>query len=330
MKGRIEFANFTVRFGDKVLIDYLNEVIIPAFKGSIETKPKYATKYFFHKVEIIEADWFGQKVHCIVGYVIKDMEIKQEQYYDGSSIVKSDTVFRKSPTSIFCLIIENHKLIYYPETAGAPGIRAFEGTVKKFIAYQHRKMVDREYKNEKEGNKKLLKRDFQKEYPKPDVNIIPIGNQQSLSDFIGIYDVIKSIEIKIIKPNNEVDPNEFFQEFHEQQERLNSTDAAIRHSNPEGLNKIIVTSELQAAVASGNARILTSGIGSDGIEISGNNQDTRLKIAVKNVPKTIREAGLRFVRFLEELTTNKTVSIRPEIEANVSKSVTEKLNEKSS
>src|ERR1700723_2454744 len=131
------FANFICRFGDqKVLLDYAKEIVLPAFFDDTYIR-SYGKKaqFFFHEVEQVVLN--GDKENPILGIsgrFIKNTYLTREQIFDPEKgIVLDPANIQSSPSAFFLLILNNHRLIYFPETAHAPDLKTFRATLYDFI-----------------------------------------------------------------------------------------------------------------------------------------------------------------------------------------------------
>jgi hypothetical protein len=76
------FANFTCRRGALELIDYAEDLIIPAFTRDTLIRKYGHTRYYFYKtlLEILEvADTYRPAIY---GHFVKDTELIREQFFD--------------------------------------------------------------------------------------------------------------------------------------------------------------------------------------------------------------------------------------------------------
>jgi hypothetical protein len=86
----LEVSNFTLKFGDKNLLDLVEEVVIPAFMHG-HTRKYGKITYFFHEVSILElSDDNEEPLACIAGRFIKDTVLTQ-----GKRILKGIKLYRQ-------------------------------------------------------------------------------------------------------------------------------------------------------------------------------------------------------------------------------------------
>jgi hypothetical protein len=279
VKGRLGFANFTLRFGDQVLLDFVDEIVIPAFFENAYRPAGSARKYLFTDVGVTKLDYFENTVNCIIGRIVKDQIHKVEQRYDDDlrKIVKDDTVYRSSPTSFFVLMLENHKLIYLPEVSGAPEITAFANTAEAFIKHRHRKYVDEIWAERKKENKDTLRKDVIKDIPYPTLSVVPLSSSASLEDFISQYQILRTVEVQILQTNHDKDPGGVFEDARIAGEQINADRSIIKFHNTNGLDKAKTAEQLKPIAQTGNTVIKTSGIDRNGVLLEGENKEMSLR-----------------------------------------------------
>lgn len=146
-KGTLEIANFTCKFGEhKNLMDYAEEIVIPAFldinlkRAGIGHQPSY----FFLDTKLVNVtDDDGKSVIAIAGRFIKDTLLVREQYFDtNKGLVSDEDEMRSSPSAIFVLTLDDHKLLYFGEKQHAPPIAQFGITARIFIRKKHKEYID--------------------------------------------------------------------------------------------------------------------------------------------------------------------------------------------
>ena len=123
------FANFICRFGDeKVLLDYAEEIVIPAFTHDtyVRSYGKH-THYHFYKVKFVKLDEIaGIPVFALAGRFVKDTMLTRHQVFEEQvGLIQDEQEMRSSPSAFFVLILNNHRLIYFPETPHAPEFNSF-------------------------------------------------------------------------------------------------------------------------------------------------------------------------------------------------------------
>jgi hypothetical protein len=302
----LQFANFICRFGDnKVLIDLLEEIIIPAFQDSNLERDAGHSQYFFHNVEIVCLEEGDNPVLGIAGRYVQNTHLQRTQVYDKNTnlLRRDEQAIQSSPSSIFLLILNNHRLMYLSETPYAPSLNSFRSTVKKFINLKIDKHINDLYiRNKREISKKELCLEF----PKVNLEIIPLGGKSDIRDFIQRFELLESVKINVLETNNELDNNDFFKELRKKQQSSNSDKIKLEYNSKNGLSKEYMTSEVSAATSQGIANVSLSGKDNQGNEIKGNNDSFKIKIIVDNISSNIKNASQElYTKFMNLTDKNK-------------------------
>ena len=132
----LSFANLTCRFGDRfVLLDLAEAVIFPAFFMRDHKRVFGNTSYFFRDIgmDAFEVEGVERPQLTIYGRLIKDTVVKRVQVYsEEMGLVPDIATMESAPSMFFALDLDNHKLMYLPEVAGAPTAAQFAHTLQDF------------------------------------------------------------------------------------------------------------------------------------------------------------------------------------------------------
>lgn len=287
----LNFANFICHFGDKYeMLDLAEEIIIPAFMSPL--KRKYSdTMYFFHDVALLDLGSAAAPVAALAGRLVKDTQIQREQILRNGVLVYDKRSLESAPSAFFILVLNDHKLVYMPETKGAPSIEAFRATAQKFASEKHNAFTDNLYQEAKQDDSRVTRKAILEKYPMPTIEVIPLSSEASLDNFIGQFEVLSEIRVRLIDPNGELDNDELFDDLQQSKELLGAKTTEVVHRNPKGMSKKNAVSQLTAAVQRGNTEVTISGKDARGDKLSGNNELFKLSVSVKELPSTIRGAA---------------------------------------
>ena len=287
------FANFVCRFGvEKVLLDYAEEIVIPAFSDETLVR-KYGdyTTYFIKNFKISEVDEQDGPILVLSGRFIKNTFMKRDQIYDPKiGIVKDRQVMPTAPSAFFVLILNNHRLVYFAETGGAPDISAFEVTIKQFIQKKYEEFINNNFKLAKEGGVKVTKKALRIEHAPPTVNVMPLTNEASVEEFLKNFSKLKRIEFQLIAPNHEIDGHAIWGQLREYNERLDPDRTTVRTEREEGFDLSEAKSQISDASSAGNQRVKLTGLDANNNRITGDNERFRVSVQIDNLPNT--EEGL--------------------------------------
>jgi len=301
-KSSLELANFICKFGkDLNLLDLAEEVVIPAFLDTSLQRVYTDTSYFFYDVEIVKLLDGDPPVLGIAGRFIKDTTLERNQIFNKDYGLLQDPISMPSALSaVFVLILNTHKLIYLKENKGAALLSTFETTCQRFINIKHDEFIrsQKEHAEEKEPEDKVTLKSLREKYPRPDVDIIPLASPDSLLQFINRFETLNNIQIKLIRPNDELDNSKFFAAVREQGNEIQAQQTTVAYRNSNGLDKKEAYAQLQAVTAQGNSRIDLSGVEPSGLKIKGNNENFKARLAFDSTFETIKDAARKmFVIF---------------------------------
>lgn len=307
ISSKMEMGNLTCRFGEKlVLLDLFDEIIHPAFFGNL-TRSYDETKYFFEKVKLFKSEE-GDLV--IAGRLIKDTIIEREQIYvKGVGLVDSVQKLESAPSSVFALILKNHRLVYLRENRGAPSMETFRSTLLNFIRNKHRTFLEEKYREEKAKNSKANWTQVLEKFPLPTLELIPLTSDNDIEGFLAKYSLIKTVEFRFSDRNDETDNNDFFEDAQMRKDRIGSKLTTIKHANNKGLNKDMVTVEVKEGLSQGNQAIKVTGIDQNGDSLNGNNESFQVKIPFETSAKKPQTIAKKLVKKMSELAAQRIISL---------------------
>ncbi|MFD3299236.1 hypothetical protein [Aquipseudomonas alcaligenes] len=270
----LEMGNFVCKFGDANLIDYFEEIVLPAFSDKNLSRKYGQTSYFFEKVKLVTVD--GRVL--LAGRIIKDMVLEREQVYEeGKGLVAEADELKSSPSSVFVLILDVHRLLYVKETKFAPSLENFKSTVESFLKIKHKKFVDDTYEQRRAEGEKVTKKSILAENFPPSLEIIPLTSAKGIEEFIRQYDVLRSVTYVFSDRNDEQDNEAFFDAVQKQKDSVGSQKTQVVHKNTDGLNKDSVIEEVQAATAQGTQHVKLAGVDDAGNKLLGDNENFQLR-----------------------------------------------------
>jgi hypothetical protein len=270
----LEMGNFVCKFGERNLIDYLEEVVLPAFSDSELNRTYGQTTYFFEKVKLVTVE--GRVL--LAGRIIKDMVLEREQIYEqGKGLLADAEELRSSPSSVFVLILDIHRLMYVKETKYAPTLENFKSTIENFLKIKHKDFIDDTYNKRRKNGERVTKKSILSENIPPSLDIIPLTSANDIADFIRQYDVLRSVTYVFSDRNDEQDNDAFFESVQRQKDSVGSDKTQIIHRSTEGLNKDSVIEEVQAATAQGTQHVKLTGVDDAGNKLLGDNESFQLR-----------------------------------------------------
>lgn len=318
----LEMANLICRFGEKkVLLDMLHEIVLPAFLDGTLRRSYDDTSYLFYDVELVVLD-SENSILGIAGRFIKDTVLERDQILDGDKgLIHDNQKMRTSPSAVFLLILNNHRLLYVKETKNAPGLETFRATAQKFLWIKHRNYINALYEKNQVARKAdqnvphISKTDLNIATPRPSVELVPIGSKESLASFLEQFQTLKSVEVQLLDTNSEIDNAPFFEKVREQKDAIGSKKTIVRHTNPEGLDKDVAIEQLSVAAPQGNYQIRFDGLDDAGDRLKGNNEDFKVKTPIGEIGSDLVPAVKRMYAGFNSLVESGLVVIPTVVDA---------------
>lgn len=298
----VEFTNFICHFGNGVLLDYLNEIVLPAFLNTSLLRKYGNTEYLLLDVKLVNLKSIQEPdeyTPALIGKFVMDTELRRNQILVDGKIVPDRHKIKSSPSSLFVLLLDNHKLIYSKQVPGAPGLLAFRTTIELFL-----KTCRNEYIKELlSANKaarildlkipKITKRSLVDSIQSPSLEIVPIASRRNLTSLVNQFKILKEIDIKVVRPNSELNNDGLFNSVEGARSQVNADNTRLIHRNSEGLNKEESISQLAPAMQ-GNAFVTLRGIGLSDAKLVGTNQEISVRERL-DVPADVSDGA--FVMF---------------------------------
>lgn len=326
----VEFGNLVVRFGDKVLLDHFDEIVLPAFQEKYE-RTYSDTRYFFEKVDLLHLGNVPETkipLLVIVGRFIKDGVLRRDQVYVDGALQKKPGKMQSSPSALFMLMLHNHRLVYLKETVDAPTKETFRSTLLQFLKRKHGAVLKAK-KNDVDDiyatriERREAKEKLEEAYGTPTVQLISLSSEESVREFINRYKTLSQVRITFSATNDENPMGSFFAQLKKAKEDVGSDSSSLTHSSRSGLDKEEAIDQIAEATEQGINKVQLSGIDEAGDRLLGNNVDFRLKKTLDKVSADpVKAAGTLLKAFngllkdgiiKVEATTAKTVARIEEI-----------------
>ena len=282
------FANFICRFGDdKVLLDYAKHIVIPSFTNDTYVR-SYGEKTHFHfyETELMNLAEDGEDaIMVLAGRFVKQTELMRTQIFDDrKGLVQDEATLSSAPSAFFVLILNNHRLIYFPETPHAPHINAFRATAQQFLRRQHKEFIDRRYEKARSGDVPQSKKSLYEAHPRPSLEVIPLTGKANIATFMRRFKKLKKINFRVVKPNDDIHAGEILGQVRELSRALRSTRTSVTTSSRDGLDIEASIEVVTEATVSGNQDVRMSGVDPNGNTLTGNNEHFRLSAKIEEVP----------------------------------------------
>lgn len=323
----IEFANYTLNFGtDKVLLDAFENIVFPSFLDQKYIRKFKDTEYFFTQTQLVALDdvddvdptFIGPlppriPTIALCGRIIKKTVFKREQIFQDGFLITDHQTLENHPSSIFILMLNDHRLMLCKEVAGAPTLEEFENTSKHCLSNRYNSFVDYEIKKNQRSRKKkphinrLYKKNIYEQLGVPRLRVTALTDPRTLTNFVDLFSVVNRLSIELLPTNSEnISLDAFWDKMEEQKDELNSNKAQLVFTNrtEDGLNSNAVIEKTASATQMANSKIIISGKDEHGARLSGNNESFTLKSPKpqlsSDVVKAAEEAFSSFNELKEE------------------------------
>ncbi len=308
----IEFANYTLNFGsDKVLLDAFESIVYPSFHDQKYIRKFKDTEYFFTDTKLILLDkidpnfigpfQINAPTVALCGRIIKKTIFKREQIFQDGELIKDPKTLESHPSSLFILILNDHRLMLCKEVPGAPTLEEFENTSKHCLAKRYNSFIDYEIEKNRRLRKKkphvsrLYKRELYTQLNVPKLRVTPLTDPRSLSSFVELFSVVNRLSIELLPTNSEnISLDDFWRKMEEEKEELNSNKAQLVFTNKteDGLDSNAVIEKTTNATRMANSKILISGKDEHGARLSGNNDSFTLKTPKPMISADVDQAAI--------------------------------------
>ena len=230
----IEMANLVCRFGSEVLLDHFDDIVYPSFSNTDLVRNYGETSYFFEKVELVHLESDGNhEVVGIVGRFIKDTKLRREQIYvQGEGLKHAPRSMQSSPSSLFLLVLNSHRLVYLKETVDAPPKDTFRSTLLSFLRKTHShvlrsRLAEIDEQDLSRDEKREAKDKIREELPRPTLELIALTSEESIEEFIRGYEVLNQIKISFSDRNDEAELDEFFEQLQKSKDSNGRTSTTL-------------------------------------------------------------------------------------------------------
>ena len=309
------FANFILRFGEEELIDYAETILIPALTDEARVRT-YGTRtsYRIYKGRLVRLGKDAEHpTIALIGQFIKETELVRYQVFkSGSGAVPDEASLPSAPSAFFVLILNNHRLVYFPETPDAPDLTSFKATIQRFIVDRYNDYINEVHERKRDEGEPITKKSLREQHQFPTLEIIPLTGRDTISAFVNRFSLLQKIEFRIVKPNAELEGQAVFRQLREISDGLKSRDTRLRTSNPEGLDKDKSKLAISEATEQGNQEVTLAGVDQGGNKLKGNNEEFKISAPVRKVPVRKLTLAKKLFQIFEELVAKGSIKIGPQ------------------
>jgi hypothetical protein len=312
----VEFANFICHFGNDVLLDYLNEIVLPAFLNGHRIRMYGDSRYLLLDVKLVnlksDLDPDAQ-TPALVGRFVMDTVLQRDQILVDGKIIHNTQKIKSAPSSLFVLLLDNHKLIYSKQVPGAPGLSAFRTTAELILKWRWREYINELSDDNKAAREvdakipKITKRALIDSIQAPNLEIVPLAGSQNLTNLVNQFKILKEINIKVVRPNAELNNDGLFNTVEEARSQVNADATSLIHRNSGGLNKAQSIKQLAPAMQ-GNALVTLRGTGPTDAKMVGTNEEMSVREPM-DVPTSVLTGSLAMFNTFKKLIIQRVLRV---------------------
>ena len=307
----VKFANLSVRFGAKELLDYKG-IVASAFLVDTHVRNYGDTKYYFYEMKMDYLDRKDPTSLAIYGRFIKDTLLKREQVMEGGDLRVDPRSLPSAPSAFFTLFLADHRLAYIPESKGAPTLGNLEATIAKFIKDEYHKFMREHYDREKALNSKFTWEHAYGTHAPPTIKLVPLTSSDSIDRFIDRFDKIQRVTIHVRRRNQDFSGGNMFQSMYDVSEDMGASSAKyVVGGGPDGLNSPATKETVRAATESGYEEASISGVDQSGAKLNGSNEDFSLKVYVETEGTPDEQKALKSFEVYEAQKASGSIKVSP-------------------
>ena len=273
----VQFANLSIRFGARELLDY-GRLISGAFLKDTYIRKYGRSSYHFFDTQIGRLDESDPMTLAIWGRLVKETTLERDQYFKNGELIEDPRSLESAPTSFFVLFVADHRLAFIPETRFAPTIGNLETTIRRFVKNEYDIWAKSEYEMLNAGENRVTWKAFYKDFPAPEVALVPLTAKESIDAFVQRFARIESLTVHVVKRNQDMDGGALFEALVKKSEELDASSSrfVVNGAKDEGLDIEKTGRFVSETTAGGYERVFLRGRDEDNHLLKGTNEDFKL------------------------------------------------------
>lgn len=307
---KLNFANISIRFGEKELLDY-KELVTRAFLDPSKKRGYGATSYFFFQTKIDYLDPADPLSLAIFGRFVKDTVVSREQVYLSGRLQRDEYSIQNAPSAFFFLIAD-HRLIYVPETSFPPTLKSLESTLALFIKREFKVFVDEYYRVMKDQDTKFTRKKAFEHHIPPTVRLVPLTSAESIDSFLARFTKLETLTVQLVERNQDMKNGDLFEKLVGKVEPLSPSSAKLEvRGSGEGLVLSEAADFVKETTEGGYEEVSLRGRGLAGEQLSGTNEDFKLQVSTSLDGLNDFAKAAELVRIYSELKQSGSIRVSP-------------------
>lgn len=217
-------ANFNCTFGkeNKPMLDYFQQIILPAFTSS-EMRVSDGNKYFFDNVKLIMVK--GR--FMLSGLMIKRTKLEVKSLYtEGVGLRVTDESYPSDPYSYFLINLQNHRMVIVKNQKGSPNLGNFSATAN-FLLKQYIRKFNQEIENKED------------KLPSVQLNVVAIPFEDAIREELRNVTKIHNIILRFYPLNGDVDGKATFSNLRDMLDEVDSQSGFAQFNTPDNKENVI-------------------------------------------------------------------------------------------
>ncbi|KUH43710.1 hypothetical protein M2E15_5943 [Bacillus mycoides] len=216
-------ANFNCTFGkeNKPMLDYFEEIVMPAFQQS-QVRESDGNKYFFDNVKLIMVK--GE--FMLGGLLIKRTKLEVKSLYTEGKLTLTNEIHPSDPYSYFLINLKNHRMVLVKNQKGSPNLGNFSATAK-YVLKDYISKINRDIEDKEER------------LPAANLNIVAIPFKDAIRKEMKNVKKIQNVILRFYPLNGDIDGNEVFTYMREMLEEVDSKSGHTQINTPDNRENII-------------------------------------------------------------------------------------------
>ncbi|GGC97817.1 hypothetical protein [Pontibacillus salipaludis] len=222
-------ANFNCTFGDedKPMLNYFEEIILPAFKKGYVRKKK-GNSFTIENVHLT----MQNGIFMLVGLFVKStfLEVRSRRDENGN-LQRTEDNIKADPYSYFIINLKNHRMALVKNQKGSPSLSEFGDVAEYYL------------KNFVRETNKANKGTDTKELPKPNLHVVAVPLNGKIKEELNKVEKIQRAVFRFYPLNGDIPQNEIVNELRSQLPDFESKSGNVQINSPKNIDKVGETLE---------------------------------------------------------------------------------------
>ncbi|WP_290495130.1 hypothetical protein [Hyphomonas sp. UBA4494] len=252
------------------MIDYLQEIVLPAFINDKYFRSRGSTSFHIIDSRLENLGSADNPDYCLIGRFVKSTVLHRTQIFDENTgeLTPDELSIESAPSAFFVLRLLGHRLIYFAETPFAPDIDSLQASLRMHLKWAWEGYVRARHKETGETLKAI-----RAEVPRPTLQINTMVGGDNVRAFIDRFEKINRLTIVVHERNDEEDAYDLVEAIEAHREFVGGKKSKLETRSKEGLDKEATIETIEGAGRSGNQSTTVSGIDEQGTKLKGNQND---------------------------------------------------------